>query len=188
MEKTVLCFLLLFLLSAPVSLFGQQDSSLFEIWEYGYLSNDTFSPRQTVSEKWGIQFVAIAGCIVTYELEDSARRHNEEVYARLAEHYGGDWKDRFYAEVDAEYERQSEVKNLVYQNATYIDLLGNTPHIQLYLTTDDPQSQIYSVHACGWGKWQGEQAYLSFLEFKVDRETQDVRLHSRNPMKLDIMD
>ncbi|MBX7240699.1 MAG: hypothetical protein K1X92_03040 [Bacteroidia bacterium] len=51
--------------------------------------------RDTIARKWGIQFIWVAGCIVSEKLADSIDRCNLEMEKRMQEKYGKDWYLQF---------------------------------------------------------------------------------------------
>lgn len=52
-----------------------------------------------VSQKWGIEYFWVAGCIVADNLSDSIEKCNQKVEKRIQEKYGKDWHFQFHEEV-----------------------------------------------------------------------------------------
>lgn len=79
--------------------------------------------QNVVAGKWGLEFRAIAGCVVTGEFVDSVDRVNSKTYSILEQKYGKDWQDRFYKEVEDEYAKEQMVIQILKNDTSYQDLL-----------------------------------------------------------------
>lgn len=102
-------------------LFPAVDST-YRILIYGLPDSDKFIARNTISEKWGIGFYAVAGCIVSKELEDSTNRINEITYKKIVAKYGSDWSGKFNKEVDSEYRRQKKILEFFQKDSFIISI------------------------------------------------------------------
>ncbi|MBX9449894.1 MAG: hypothetical protein KL787_09340 [Taibaiella sp.] len=91
---------------------------------YGLPPEPVYTNAQNVvAGKWGLEFRAIAGCVVTEEFVDSVDRVNSKTYSILEQKYGKDWQDRFYKEVEEEYAKEQLVIRILKEDAGYQDLL-----------------------------------------------------------------
>jgi hypothetical protein len=70
-----------------------------------------------IAEKWGIEFVSVAGCIVNKDLMDSIKHVNEKSYKLIEAKYGKSWEDRFESEVEAEYNIETHIDSLIKEQA-----------------------------------------------------------------------
>lgn len=80
--------------------------STFIIRQYGFSSYEEDEEiRDSIGKIWNIRYRMVAGCVVTEEFEDSIRVLNDRTKKNLSLKYGEDWEERFFAEVNAVYEK-----------------------------------------------------------------------------------
>ena len=88
MKSLLIATFYLMLISRDVSSYTKPNlvskqplSDTFSYWIHGQVAVPPkyyTSPFYVVNKKWGIEHIAIAGCIVTQEIIDKAQQHNEE--------------------------------------------------------------------------------------------------------------
>ncbi|MEO8405928.1 MAG: hypothetical protein ABI480_15080 [Chitinophagaceae bacterium] len=153
----------------------------FLLLTYGLPDFDRQNSTNVVADKWGIRFRTVAGCIVTQELENMVEEQNRSVEPLIAKKYGKDWKDKFYKEVEAEFEIEKKVTALVdsisyiKQKQTDMEKQGNGLH---YIMSPDADADRYNVWVQGWGEWKGKDKWVTYYTFLVDYQTKSVNLLS----------
>lgn len=173
---------ILFILTAISPVKAQRDTATQTILEYGYPpGNDYLNARAIISDKWGIQFNSVAGCIVNDYLIDSVKQHNEKTYAQIIDKYGKDWETRFHKEVDKELKVQKKIRELI-DNKDYITELDSTlgtkgNGLLFYLTPESPKS-TYSAIVFGWGVWNGKTELVTYYKLTIDPKKELVRIDS----------
>lgn len=111
--RIVLSFCLIFV---NHYLSAQDTTEKFIIRTYGFPSWDDYDQiTDSVSEKWGIYYRAVAGCIVTDQFVDSIEQLNDLTYQKLETVYGKDWKERLISEIDSSYRLLLEKKETTYE-------------------------------------------------------------------------
>lgn len=92
----------------------------YQILTYGFPSFGYNSIRDSLSSTYNVEFIAVAGCVVSEKLRDSVENHNSTVYSLLDLKYGFDWKTHFYSQLD---EIRLENQNREERDLNYIDSL-----------------------------------------------------------------
>ena len=152
------------------------------ILEFGFPpGNDYLNARATISENWDIQFNTVAGCMVTEQLVDSVKKHNEITYSQIIDKYGKDWETRFDNEVEKELQVQRQIRELI-DNEIYIAKLDSTlgtkgNGLLYYLTPENPKA-IYSAVVFGWGDWNGKTELVTYYKLTIDINKEKVRIDS----------
>ncbi|MGC4233287.1 MAG: hypothetical protein QM594_09950 [Niabella sp.] len=163
--------------------FGQTKATkhTFRLLTYGLPNFQKQNAENVISSKWGIEFYAVAGCDVSQELQDSVEQHNKIVEPLIEKKYGKNWEKKFYKEVDDEFEKEEKVITLV-EKLHYIEKRqvemekeGNGLH---YTITPIQNSTKYNVFVQGWGKWDGEDEWVTYYKLLVDYKTKSVKLIS----------
>jgi hypothetical protein len=190
MQKTIAYLSLLFLplFLSVTNCLGQTQSTkpILRLLTYGLPNFEKQNSKNVVSKKWGIEFYPVAGCIVTDELEDSVKEENGKVEPLIAKKYGKNWRDKFYKEVDIEFKIEEKVTTII-DKIEYIkkrqaamEKEGNGLH---YIMTPVANSTEYNVSVQGWGKWKGEDEWVTYYKLLVDYETQSLKLLSDKIIK-----
>jgi hypothetical protein len=65
--------------------------------------------KRVVAERWGIQFIRVANCVVSRATRDSTSVNNSIVNKKLEEKYGIGWHKEFETQVDKECKRQEKI-------------------------------------------------------------------------------
>lgn len=139
---------------AQTHLLSPAVDSTYQILTYGLPDSDKFIARNTISEKWGIGFYAVAGCIVSKQLEDSADRINEITYKKIVAKYGSDWREKFDKEVDSEYGRQKKILKFLQKDSFIISKnveIEKEEMLLQYAFHLTPVNNIYKVDIYGTG-------------------------------------
>lgn len=151
------------------------------ILTYGLPDFERHNSREVIAEKWKINFKAVAGCLVSQELIDSVKKHNEIVDRKLEIKYGKNWEVKFYQEVDIEFKKEQIITKLL-DRIDYIkkkdgelDKEGNGLH---YLMTPIDNSDNYNVSVQGWGKWEGKYEWLKYFKLIVNYKSKKIKLIS----------
>src|SRR5688572_30391424 len=85
----------------------------YTILVYGLPNFERQNAEGVIARKYGIRFYGVAGCVITQEFEDSVEKENKPVYAAIEKKYGKDFWKRFEKEVDKEFVKEQEVKELL---------------------------------------------------------------------------
>ncbi len=165
---------------------GQTTKPKFRLLTYGLPNFTKQNSENVVAQKWGIEFCAVAGCVVTQKLEDSVVRHNKSVEPQIEKKYGKNWRDKFYKEVDTEFETEKKVTAMidlldyVKERQAEMEKEGNGLH---YIMTPGASTTKYNVSIQGWGKWKGKDEWVTFYKLLVDYRTKSVKLLSDKIVK-----
>jgi hypothetical protein len=161
-------------------------TSKFRLLTYGLPNFEKQNSENVVAQKWRIEFYAVAGCVVTQELEDSVDKHNKTIEPLIEKKYGKNWRDKFYKEVDAEFETEKKVTALIdqldYIKKRQADMEKEGNGLQ-YIMTPVANSTKYNVLVQGWGKWKGEDEWMTYYGLLVDYKTRSVKLLSDRIVK-----
>lgn len=168
--------------------YGQKQPTKPTFWLliYGLPNFERQNSENVIAQKWGIDFFSIAGCVVSKELEDSVEQQNRKVKPLIEKKFGKDWYKRFDKEVDAEFEIEKKVSVLI-DGLNYIEKKqgemekeGNGLH---YIMTPVANTTKYNVSVQGWGKWKGEEEWLTYYKLLIDYKTATVKLLSDKVIK-----
>lgn len=66
-----------------------------------------------VGEKWNIDFISVAGCVITKELQDSVNLHNDQIASLMVGKYGNNWRKDFDESLMEEFNNESVVFDLI---------------------------------------------------------------------------
>lgn len=160
--------------------------SKFRLLTYGLPNFEKENSKNVIAEKWGIEFYAVAGCIITQELSDSVKQHNMTVERLIVKKHGKNWRDKFYKEVDAEFETEKKVTTFIdkldYIKRKQADMEkeGNGLH---YMMTPVANTTQYNVWVQGWGKWKGQDEWITYYKPLVDYKTKSIKLLSDKMLK-----
>ena len=136
--------------------------------------------EHVVADRWGIEYLSLAGCAVTRSFTDSVAEHNTRVESLIEKKFGASWKTTFTKEVQEELAKQNvaaallDTEPLIMSKRKELEKAGNGLHYQF---TPISKNQ-YSVSASGWGQSEGNDAYVSFFRYVVDIESRKVSLTS----------
>ena len=134
--------------------------------------------EHVVANRWGIEYLNLAGCAVTRSFTDSVAEHNKMVESLIEQKFGSFWKTTFTKEVQEELAKQKvaaallDTEPMIMAKRTELEMAGNGLH---YEFTPISKNQ-YSVSANGWGQSDGKDAYVSFFRYVVDIESKKVTL------------
>lgn len=126
MKHLITLLIITIVMGCPPSMVNAQENIMEKhtILIYGLPSEPVYTnSKNVVAGKWGLEFRAIAGCVVTEEFVDSVDRVNSKTYSILEEKYGKDWQDRFYEEVEEEYAKEQTVIRILTDDAGYQSML-----------------------------------------------------------------
>lgn len=163
---------------------GQSDTSTtFTILEIGLpQSNDYLVARSTISKKWGIQYKRVADCVVTEELVDSVKKHNETTYADIAGKYGSNWNSQYKKEIEAELEIQRKIRHLIdiqdyirERDSLTRQIDGNGLDYIIYPTEN---TSIYTAVVTGLGKWNDTWDIVIYYRLTIDLKKETVKIES----------
>lgn len=187
MHKIIAYTVIVFLTMLPVYCLAQQqeDKPRFRILTYGLPNFERQNAENVISEKWGIEFYRVAGCIVSKCLVARVKKHNKKVYSLIVNKYGKDWSDRFYDEVDAEFKTENKVELLVRRyDSVNPGKITVAPEKHLYITMKPvPNSTKYIVLYQGFGNWEGKEEWLTYCKLQVDYKTGSVIVLSNKIVK-----
>ena len=123
--------LLLFLFLNPSLAQGTTEPK-FRLLTSGFPPTEEYAAaRDSVSKKWGIDYVPVAGCIVSESLMDSLKTHNDSVGQLLRMRFGDDWNERFHNDIKSFLTDQKRKKNETFRDAVlYKTMNGDWSIIQ----------------------------------------------------------
>jgi hypothetical protein len=153
---------------------------------YGLPDFKRQNAENVTAQKWGIEFYSVAGCLVTKELVDSVEKHNNTVKPLIIKKYGKDWSDKFDKEVDVEFQTEKKVTALIDQlnyikkRQAEMEKEGNGLH---YIMTPVANSTKYNASIQGWGKWNGQDEWVTYYKLLVDYKAKSVKLLSDKIIK-----
>ncbi len=161
---------------------AQVDTTELTILEYGLPpAMHYINARETVANKWGIQFISVAGCVVSSHLMDSVKKHNERTYTKIVEKFGKDWNINFDQEVQKELQIQDIVVQLI-KSETYIIKLDSTLRSKnnglYYDLTPEVTEKVYSAIIYGWGDWNGKTRIVKYYKLLIDIHNRTVSIVS----------
>ena len=169
---------------------AQVSKQQFKLLNYGMPNFEKQHAENVVAHKWGIEFYSVGGCQVTQELADSAEKENSIVEALIVKKYGKDWQEKFYKEVDCEFETEKKVTALIDQldyikkRQAEMQKVGNSLD---YIMIPVANSTKYNVWVQGWGKWKGTNEWLNYYKLVVDHKTKSIKLLSNKIVKQSIL-
>lgn len=70
---------------------------------YGTAEPGIVEYREILSEEFGVELVAVAGCIVSHELVEEARGYNEVMEAAMEKRHGAGVLERVWRRAEVEY-------------------------------------------------------------------------------------
>lgn len=147
-------------------------SILLEIYTYGLPDFDGERARLRVAKRWGFTYRAIAGCVVTQELLDSADQHNQLVETAIAKRHGPDWKVRFEDEASAARHMDTLTRGIVFDNpvmrAASASLDSQGKGLLIEPTGIGRDGRTVDALAYTYDEWQGRRAYVALYELRVD--------------------
>ncbi len=159
--------------------FGQASGEKYRLLTYGLPNFGMQNAEYVVAEKWGIEYYAVAGCVVSQELIDSVEKHNDAVEPLIKKKYGEDWYKKFQKEVEAEYEIEQKVIALLDQldyivkKKQELDKEGNGLD---YTMSPVKKTSKYEVSVSGWGILNGQPEWVSYYRLLVDHQKKTVQL------------
>ena len=156
-KSLLLCFSLA-ALNLPAQA-AAPDTATVSFHTYGLVRGGGDAPRALVAKRWHIEYVTVAGCLVTEELVDSAHKHNARTEAILGRRHGTEWRKKFDAEVAAEATRQKAITSRLDSSAEIKALrtkLKNDYNTPWYQFSFDERSRMYVVDVKTWDKKTGD--------------------------------
>lgn len=171
--------------------------TVVRILTYGLPNWTRDRASNVVAIKYGFQYYAVAGCVVTKDLTDSVKRENDIALRILEKRLGKNWEKRFEEDVDKMIARLDEVEKLVRKERYIIDkeqeLEKDQKELQ-FLIAALPlplrQKEHESGHICqqfdvkAYG-WEGD-ACIMYYRMQVELDRKNVKLISSKPERFDI--
>jgi hypothetical protein len=159
----------------------KENKTDFTLLTYGLPNMERQNSNYIIAKKWGITFYPVAGCVVTEELQDSVNTINTIVNKNIENKYGKKWREKFEREVDAEFEKEKIVSEII-DNVSYIkkkdkemELEGNGLH---YSMAPKENADEYKVSVQGWGKINKKDEWVTYYKMNVNYKTKEVKLIS----------
>ena len=152
---------------------------------YGLPMADDYQEAKIAYFKYNLQFIGVAGCMVSDRLVDSLQNHNKVVRKLMNERFGYKWYDSLREQTKREYAFDSSLISLV----TEFDYVRER---QQKLTEDgnalqftvDPNlgATIRKISACGYADTSSK--WMQYFLFNVDYKTRKVLAVNREPKVL----
>lgn len=152
---------------------------------YGLLAPGGMNADNVVANRWGFTYHTIAGCVVTEQLADSIKDHNQQVNNLLMGRYGKDWRKRYKTEVKQEHEAEQTALTLLKSYPEFAakckHLKGNGSGIIYHFDPVHPL-HVYEIDITGADKFQGKETWVSYALYEVNLDQRIVKL-SRHSIK-----
>jgi hypothetical protein len=148
------------------------DTATVSFHSYGLVRGGGDAPRAIVAQRWHIEYITVAGCLVTEGLIDSARRHNAATEAILVRRHGKDWQKRFDADVASEAKRQKAITQRLDSSAeirTLRSRLRKDSNTPWYLFAFDEKAKLYTVTVKAWNEKAGDYKTYYLLTAGIQR-------------------
>jgi hypothetical protein len=137
---------LFFLILIPILSLSQDEK--YHIYEYGFFDFHEHTIKDSLAQKWKVEFKSLSGCVVNKNFMDSVNLVNEETYRLLNQIYQIDWLKVFEMELAHYYElelnkeqREIFVRDSIFSN----DFSKNYPEydIRVKIINDSINETIY---------------------------------------------
>ncbi len=120
-----------------------------------------------VAKKYGFEYYGVGGCVISRELEDSVQKHNDSVYAILAQRHGKDWQERFQEDIDNIQRHKDEVKALLLKEPL-VAAIGT--RLVLYMEIEPAADMdTCKVTVFGHDKYEWKLFYTYLVDHKKKR-------------------
>jgi len=165
------CLLFALILSVPAGAVAE-DTTHVSFHTYGLVNGPGDAARALVARRWHIDYKAVAGCMVTQELIDSAKTQNAHSDAILAKRHGADWKQRFDADIKAEATRQQIITKKLDSSAEVQALrskLKKEYNSPWYRFDFDDYNKLYTVEVKAWDQKAGDYKTYYVLTAGLNR-------------------
>ena len=143
----------------------------FTYLTYGMPMEDDYQEAKIAYAKYNLQFIGVAGCMVSEELMDSVKNHNRFVNRLISKRFGYSWYDSLRAQTKREYAYDTTLIStvshfdFVRERQEKLRAVGNGLHF-----TVDPKigERVREISACGYAD-RGSK-WVQYFLFKVDTE------------------
>ncbi len=142
----------------------------YKILVYGVPPDPIYqNAEQVIAKQWGIEFVAIGGCVVANTAKDSSEKHNEMVYQQLEQAHGKDWKINFYKAIEEEYKKEMKIMEVLDQDKTWQKRLVKEEGASYFLYQFYPilGTENYDVKVSNYEEWKGKNSRVIYYKLKV---------------------
>lgn len=140
-----------------------------EIRLYGFLNYEYLSALQMVAEKYNIDLKIVGGCLISFEKRDSADKWNDQSYEKLEKKFGGGWKEKYFDEIDKEFENQTRIRKLIQsydaQNTLSNWLKANPKSFVFF--TQKYSNEVYDLELAGWGENEFKSKLVIYYKLRI---------------------
>lgn len=153
----------------------------YKILVYGVPPDPIYqNAEQVIAKQWGVEFVAIGGCVVANSTKDSSERHNEMVYQQLEKEHGKDWKFNFYKAIEDEYKKEMKIMEVLEKNKAWQKRLAKEEEASYFLYQFYPilGTENYDVKVSNYEEWNGKNSRVIYYKLKVLMPSQQVNIVS----------
>jgi hypothetical protein len=148
----------------------QPNSKKFRLLTYGLPDWDRENASTIVQNKWGIEYHAVAGCMVNQGLEDSVKKENDKVEKLIETKYGKNWWKKFDTEIEAEYNIETQIDSLI-RRQTFIsskEIVNPWPGSLFPMHPIDKKGN-YLVMVNNYNKdWEEQKLYILKVNYKAN--------------------
>lgn len=140
----------------------------------------TQNAERVVAEKWGVEFIAVAGCDIPNDKKDSVQQHNQQVYDLLAEQNGQDWQIQFYKEIEEEALREQKIMEIIDKDIAWQKRLAKEKNGDYFLYQFYPihGTENYDVKVSNYEEWKSKNSRVIYFKLRVDKTHQKVKIIS----------
>ena len=146
---------------------------------YGLPNFKKQNALNVMANKWEIEFYRVANCTITKRLKDSVEQNNYKIKGLIAAKFGTNWEDKFYEEVEKEFEKEEKIinklKKLDYIKQKEAQMAKDGLQYELfYFLTPIAQSNKYDVVIGSLEDNQGELKWVTYYQLKVNYKTEKI--------------
>lgn len=150
---------------------------------YGYPDMVRENAINIILKKWGIRYYPVAGCVVTEELIDSVKIHNDSISKIIENKYGKNWERQFENQIAAEFEKQKIIADIL-DKVDFIkkkngQLRKERNRLQYDMTPIDNTTD-YNVSIEGWCTIDNKETWVSYYRMTVNYKTKKYSLKEDN--------
>jgi hypothetical protein len=125
----------------------------------------------SVAKKFGFRFLRVGGCVVSKNLSDSMRQHNDKMYKMLEAKYGKGFRNRFYDKVGLLTDIQYRIERVLNQDvyvAAVNEAFGKEAYAMQYEIDPDIKKSIVIIHAYSWEDVDGDVRKQYYYTTSID--------------------
>ena len=138
--------------------------------------------RNMVGKKYHIDYINVAGCIISKELKDSVELVNEKVDAIFYKRYGDDFWEKFTQEMEIEKHKLIMCNQLLNKQNELIKLKNKlyNGHDNIYCEYEKKNDSIYIAKIGDWIEVRHEHEYINYYLYSINIHSKKIELIHKN--------